>query len=249
MNTKENGTVESGESKKSAQVINSTRRSFAKVGVLAPVVMTLTSKTVLGANYQCTISGAQSGNTSQNSEDMTACRRGYLASEWAGSATLTTGNGNITDWHTSQVLPYKIRRKNSPDFVYEYDLNGDNNWISADSALSAVLAQFYLLNLPYMVVDISITPYEILNATTFVDIFGNGDAVAVHNKLLSSNTDLSYDASVDYLNAKLDLISPISPQDVIDLYKLGANGITFADGNKTISNQAGAIDLLKNLHL
>ncbi len=55
----------SNESQNAGATVNKARRSFAKAGVIAPVIMSLTSKTALGATpYLCTLSGQLSGNQS-----------------------------------------------------------------------------------------------------------------------------------------------------------------------------------------
>ena len=55
------------------QAADVSRRKFAKLGLLgAPIIMTLTSRPVLGA-YQCTVSGQMSGNLSNFDPNVSQC--------------------------------------------------------------------------------------------------------------------------------------------------------------------------------
>ena len=61
-------------------VTNDSRRRFTKTGLGAgTVIATLVSKPVLGAQYYCTVSGMQSGNTSMHGPAVTCqgCSPGY----------------------------------------------------------------------------------------------------------------------------------------------------------------------------
>ena len=61
-------------------VANDSRRRFTKTGLGAgTVIATLVSKPVLGAQYYCTVSGMQSGNTSMHGPAVTCqgCSPGY----------------------------------------------------------------------------------------------------------------------------------------------------------------------------
>lgn len=78
------------------QGVDHSRRSFSKAGLIAaPVIMTLSSKSALGMNYRCTVSGMISGNLSQpGTIDQCA---GGLPTYWVGPNFFQqSGNGKIT---------------------------------------------------------------------------------------------------------------------------------------------------------
>lgn len=73
------------DSQNASPSVNRSRRSFAKAGAIAPVIMSLGSKTALGAPlpYHCTLSGQLSGNTSPHHDNTTPCPPGKNAAYWA----------------------------------------------------------------------------------------------------------------------------------------------------------------------
>ncbi|MEH6570716.1 MAG: hypothetical protein V7709_16670 [Halioglobus sp.] len=68
------------ESQGKNQKIDISRRGFTRIGISAPVLMTLVSRPVLGANC---MSEMMSGNLSQHGHD--SCSAGYSPTAWAGA--------------------------------------------------------------------------------------------------------------------------------------------------------------------
>lgn len=101
------------ETKDVGQLVDKSRRSFSKTGVMAPVIMTLASKTALGDSYYCTISGMQSGNTSSHTGGYT-CSVGFSPGAWWQNADKTgDSDGNITQWLLAGVVPFTIEKEDA----------------------------------------------------------------------------------------------------------------------------------------
>jgi hypothetical protein len=94
------------------QTVNRSRRSFAKAGGLAPILMTFSSKAVLGAPYHCTISGMQSGNHSAPHDWTSPCGVGFSPGAWCSNVDKCgKGNpdGDATHWLQAGVIPFTIK--------------------------------------------------------------------------------------------------------------------------------------------
>ncbi len=83
------------EPEKNAESIDKKRRSLTKTGVAAPVIMTLASKSALGAGpTRCSVSGMMSGNASHPDEGVCeGCTPGYWKNHpesWPGNPTAGT---------------------------------------------------------------------------------------------------------------------------------------------------------------
>lgn len=91
-----------------AQSVDKSRRSFSKAGIVAPVIMTLTSKVALGDTpYHCTISGQQSGNHSGNHDWSTPCGVGFSPGAWKTPLS-GQGDGSLAQWLTAGAVPYDV---------------------------------------------------------------------------------------------------------------------------------------------
>ncbi len=242
------------------------RRSFAKAGVIAPVLMTLTSKTALGSVYQCTISGVQSGNVSSHAGDMSVCKAGYRASIWRGNVdtvnvtTQSSTRPNINDWITAGVNPFLVEKswpQNNPNNVrYRY------HKFTSESAGGLVLASLApQIKMCQLITDrfprsgsTTVTSsgqtrvVETYPATTFASVFGSPTITFFQALFYLPSADLKGAASVNYLNACLGLIPDISAEEVKKLYLLAINSANaFNDGSMLISNSEAAKELLISL--
>lgn len=254
-----------------SQTIDKVRRSFSRAGVFAPVLLTLNSKTALGSTYQCVISGMQSGNVSGQSEDMTVCASGYTADDWLGvdNASTNTGNAaavypnspNIINCINAGFIPFRVlkRQQGNNSISYQYEKNSScpfNTTLTANqiAMCSKIFSTYSALAENLSAADCGLSlpsgnnsSLKSIAATTFESVFvGSGVIGSIWDKLAGSG--LEYHASVNYLNAKLGLIPDISPQEVVALYNLAKNGTAFMDGSLSVSNQAGAAELLASLH-
>lgn len=111
MNMKNNQAVKPEEKQLTHASIDKSRRSFAKTGFVAPVIMSLGSKTALGSVYQCTISGMQSGNQSSHPGTYN-CGVGISPGGWKQNAEKCgNSDGNINQWILAGVNPFSITTK------------------------------------------------------------------------------------------------------------------------------------------
>ncbi|MEI8570897.1 hypothetical protein J0667_02930 [Methylomonas sp. WH-1] len=241
------------ESQNVGRSLDKSRRSFAKAGVIAPVLMTLTSKTALGSVYQCTISGVQSGNVSSHSEDMSVCRAGTSPSVWLSNVDTAT-DPNYLKWIAARVCPFRVERKSNGALYYKKGTNTPINPVPPSPAASmctAILAESSFSG------GTSSTgsqcgisgSYTYKNATTFASIFDPtslSDTTTFWDAL--SGTGVKRDACVAYLNASAGSIQDVSPAEVIKLYRLCAFHEPFYDGSLAVTNEVGAAELLANLH-
>jgi len=185
--------------------INTKRRAVARAGVVTPLIMSLMNKTALGGVYQCSISGAQSGNVSSHSNDTSVCNVGYSASSWKNNADQTSGNGNINDWLGAGIVPFDIQ------------IVGGQKQISKNSSWVTNAAIYDAIN----------TSGLGTAATTFSSIFGSGSGT-LWDALSAGTGTVQSDAVADYLNAKINAVdnrfSPvydtITPTDIVNLYQL-----------------------------
>ncbi len=120
MKTEDNQVVKSNNNQVVGKTVDQTRRSISKAGILAPIAMTLANKTALGASYNCTPSGAQSGNAS--SHDTSPCPvRGVPLSQLVN---IDQGSNPITyaqSWGdiNPPVIPFRVELTNNGDYYYQ----------------------------------------------------------------------------------------------------------------------------------
>jgi len=200
--------------------INTKRRIVSRAGMVTPLIMSLMNKTALGSVYQCSISGAQSGNVSSHSSDTTVCGVGFSPGAWKEKASQKQNagggpDGNIQHWLSAEVIPFSIRKHNGEKQIFK---NG--TWIKKRAIYNAI-QRFAGNN---------------ATATTFSSIFGSGFGSDSVWQVLHDNPDsLEFHAIADYLNAKLNeatgIFNPvyegIAPSDIVGLYQLGISGSGF----------------------
>ncbi|MGZ0078561.1 hypothetical protein [Methylomonas sp. YC3] len=253
------------ESQHVAKPLDKSRRSFAKAGVIAPVLMTLTSKTALGSVYQCTISGVQSGNVSSHSEDMSVCRAGHTALAWRGNVDTVDVNTqygthpNINDWISARVNPFQVKKSWSGNSTsnltykyYKYTSESAGSLVTATSSAQIKMCELIVANFPKTSTTTGGgTTTETYDATTFSSVFGSTAAATTFFQTLFSapSVDLRGAASIDYLNASINgLIPDVNSDEIKKLYLLAINSAnTFYDGSLLISNSDGAKELLRSL--
>ncbi|QPK63300.1 hypothetical protein IVG45_21270 [Methylomonas sp. LL1] len=206
--------VRPDESRNSNLAVDKSRRSFSKAGVVAPVIMTLTSKTALGGVYQCTISGIQSGNQSSHPGDYD-CGVGFSPGGWRQNA-VKTGNqdGNLNQWCLASVNPFTIRRiRINGSYVKQVSYKGEwksgGDWTEIYNTIKTKFGSGAL-------------------ATTFQFIFGSssfGDT-SMWDMLDKYDGSLEFHAIADYLNAALNqatgafnpVYEDITPAYIVSIY-------------------------------
>lgn len=101
----DSGVTDHHDEAKGGQEIDRSRRKFSTAGLIAaPVIMTLSSKSALGMNYRCTVSGMISGNLSQPGS-ISDCM-GRTPGFWCGGNFFTGGNPKTyTGGWPSPLLP------------------------------------------------------------------------------------------------------------------------------------------------
>lgn len=232
MSTKNNKVVKPDEDQNASQTVDRSRRSFAKVGAVAPVIMTLTSKTALGSVYQCSISGVHSGNTSSHSSNTSVCGVGISPGGWWQNAHKLKGdpNGGLDDWLCAGVNPFSIKLDLG---VKQIQLN--KVWTAG---YDAVYDEIILHS------SFSST------STSFSSLFGSapgGGAVSMHDVLYlhqGGGGTLEFHAVAGYLNAAAyangckpefeTVYSGITPQDIVGLYILAMTGTPFTSSSGTV---------------
>lgn len=232
--------------------LDKSRRSFAKSGVVAPVLMTLASKTALGSVYQCTISGMQSGNASSHSEDMSVCKTGLSPNVWLNNVDTAT-TPNYVQWIAAGVCPVRVEKKSNGTLYYKKGISACITPASgtvAATMCNAILSTSSFTGGSSTNGDCVSGSYDYKNATTFASIFDPtnlSDPLTFWDAL--SGSGVKRDACVAYLNASAQIITDVSPAEVIKLYRLYAFNESFYDGSMAVTNQAGAAELLASLHL
>ncbi|MDO9047756.1 MAG: hypothetical protein Q7U66_08480 [Methylobacter sp.] len=217
MNAKSNEIVKPDKNKNINQTIDKSRRSFAKAGIVAPVIMTLTSKTVLGESpYHCTVSGMHSGNQSSRIGGGDNCHTGFSPGAWKTPGN--SGDGSLDQWLAAGCSPFTINvlHPNCVSGIFKEntalsELCGTNKVFGA---LKAKDAYTKILNSNH------------INATTFSDKFGGGDNRSFHEILMTEEGSLKFHAIADYLNAALSpkpssfgsIYDNISPSYIVDVY-------------------------------
>lgn len=201
--------------------IDKSRRSFSKAGVVAPVIMTLTSKVALGDGYYCTISGMQSGNMSSHTGGY-QCGVGFSPGGWWQNAT-KTGNqdGNLNQWCSAGVTPFTIQKVKINN-VWVKQVWYQNSWKSGNSWTTIYNKIFGAFGAN-------------AQATTFKSVFGGSDARSLWDVLDTSNGSLEWHAIADYLNAKLNQVTgQFNPayQDITPAYIIGVYNSSLSDAEK-----------------
>ncbi|CAG1020192.1 hypothetical protein MTYM_00119 [Methylococcales bacterium] len=206
--------VRTDESRNSNLAVDKSRRSFSKAGVVAPVIMTLTSKTALGGVYQCTISGIQSGNQSSHPGEYD-CHVGISPGGWWQNATKTSNaDGNLNQWCLAGVNPFTIRRKRiNGSYVNQVSYQG--SWKSGGEWATIYTKIFDTFGAG-------------AQATTFQSIFGSASfgTKSMWDMLDQYNGSLEWHAIADYLNAALNqatgafnpVYEDITPAYIVSIY-------------------------------
>lgn len=230
MSTEDNKIVKPDESQKDSSLIDKSRRSFAKAGMVAPVIMTLTSKTALGNSYYCTISGMQSGNMSSHTGGYT-CGVGISPGGWWQNATKTKNpDGNLNQWGATKCNPYTIKTVNSGSSKGNY-VSYQGTWYKADStSLSGSSSWSTIFNTIKQQVGNN------AKATTFNSIFGGNDTRSLWDVLDQDQGSLEWHAIADYLNAELNqatgkfspVYDDITPAYIVAVY----NDSSLSDADK-----------------
>ncbi|GAB4264861.1 MAG: hypothetical protein Kow0065_15630 [Methylomicrobium sp.] len=188
-----------------------------------PVIMTLSSKTVLGGSYHCTISGQQSGNLSSH-PDVPNCGVGFSPGGWRQNAYKAGDqDGNISYWLGAEVIPFDIIYKNEVTFfnskkdtpnkrskantypndendkkcVVYYDTKDGFKTVCGDETMPIGNSKAWEI-------------YDKINnsnlgakATKFNEIFGGTDGRTLHQVLEMESGGLTFHAIAAYLNAAL----------------------------------------------
>ena len=164
------------------ELVNKPRRRFAKVGVVAPVIMTLTSKVALGGTYQCTISGVQSGNTSNHSADMLQCGVGFSPGGWWSNADKTDGSpdGCLAQWLQACVNPFTLK---TVKVDTKTDVETESYTISVRKKTLTKYKQTTTVTTTTTtsVAGVSSAPVEGTPVTTVVDDLGSGSVGTTTN--------------------------------------------------------------------
>lgn len=236
MSAKNNKVDQPNESPNASQAVDKSKRSFAKMGVVAPVIMTLTSKSALGSSYACTVSGAQSGNHSGNHVTDVVCAVGFSPGAWK-TPGLNSGDGNLSQWKTAVGCPFTINPSN-PNTVYAtFTQGGSPQWQPLGATLNGIQALGYYRQI------------KILWGSTTVPavaVTGFSSTQSLH-EILMSNDDLRKHAVSAYLNAQLyhnggasafaSVYGTITGGDIINLYKLATiTNYSFMSSSGTLIN-------------
>jgi len=219
-------------------VVNERRRAFAKVGTVAPLIMTLSSKTALGAYYQCTLSGALSGNIS-NEGPISNCAVGYSPTNWKNNANKLAGVGNIDYWLGAGIYPFKVQvKKSGINYTYQYDKistgeSSSSTWVTVTTdpwlgVVKKILKKANGGTLPTTDYLVDATKISAFSSTNYIWLE------------LQANTDFRNNAIAAYLDASLYQNSPVGSQfkttlapvfssldtgDILILYNLGSSNI------------------------
>lgn len=232
--------VQSDESQTTEQMVDKSRRSFAKAGVIAPVIMTLNSKVALGTGnggvpYHCTVSGKLSGNHSSHPDWSEPCPTGCKAKDWKDycDKDSSPNGGHIGDWRSAGVCPYYIKKTGTKKQYKKR--TGESYFNDADGRHQRVKGNFG-------------TP-DTYPATTCDDIFGDGDPTTFYD-VLEGSKDLRYCAVVDYLNVASGKISipGINDIDIVNIYEVAKSGGSCStSGGSLVSRQDVAAAFLNDI--
>lgn len=194
------------ELKNSTKRVDNKRRAFSKAGIILPVALTLTNKTALGSVYQCTISGMQSGNLSNQTEEID-CGVGYSPGG-IGENACKAGNqdGNINQWLLARLVPFDIGGSEVNEDQYV------RHFVKQSGVFRTQVAFDYSVSPPEGIelsgcewgdVYSAISGYSGSQvATKFSDIFPcSTDDRTLHQKLISDTGGLDFQAISAYWNA------------------------------------------------
>lgn len=211
--------------------VDGSRRSFAKAGMVAPVIMTLTSKTALGSSYQCTVSGMHSGNQSSHPGQVD-CHVGISPGGWRQNATKTgSQDGSLNAWCSCGVVPFSITKTGSGGSAIKKVLYDGTWYKTTDASLPGASSWSTIWSTIRNAFGSSN-----VNATSFSSVFGGGDSRSLWDVLNQSSGSLEFHAVADYLNAELNLVTgvfnpvyaDITPAYIVDIY----NSSTLTDAEK-----------------
>lgn len=244
MSADNNNIAKPNENQNETKTVDKSRRSFAKIGAAAPVIMTLTSKAALGSVYQCTISGVQSGNTSSHGSIQPDCGVGISPGGWWQNASKSSrAAGNTKQWLLAGINPFSIKYEAiSPNTTKVKQIKVKGNWILAINGTSDKWSDVYnVINNKFGTNAL---------ATTFASKFGSGSTDSFWDVLDQAkgngNTDanLEWHAIPDYLNALLfaaggasafaSVYAEVSASDIVNLYKLAKGGPNFTSSSGTL---------------
>jgi len=272
------------------RAVDSARRAFAKVGVVAPVLMTLSSKTVLGATYHCTLSGMQSGNHSGAHDWTSPCGVGYSPGGWCENADKVgpgSSDGRLAQWLDAGVVPFttqlvtevktveqKCFKTSSSPLRYSLKertvtntttttggvagtpVNVTSSWTTLQSNMtscSKAVDKVTTTEKKYILKHgVPVENVEVYDAIYKAPPMGGKVATPFFDSSLGTMWDvlddnrggLIFHAIADYLNAKLyeagkatsfaSVYSVVTSSDIVNLYKLGAGGISFTSSSGTL---------------
>lgn len=217
MSSNRNYIVKSSDSQSTDQSINRSRRALAKGTLVAPILMTLNSRQVLGETpYHCTVSGAASGNQSPPHDNTTPCNLGFSPGAWKTPGY--SGDGSLSQWKKTGCSPYTTSSSTPNAVTGVFTENSTATTKKNDEKTFGNLK--------------AKKAYEILGSTTiaatvFNDIFGGNDTRTLHEILMNSSGSLEFHVVADFLNAKLNQAVPgkfspvydqITPQYIINVY-------------------------------
>jgi len=197
--------------------INQQRRRFSRLVTVSPVLMSLVSKSALGRTpYNCSVSGAQSGNTSNPHETNYACGVGFSPGGWWQNASKSNNqDGNVHHWLSAEVIPFDIRKSSSG----EKQIFQDGKWVKNSSVYSAIKDKYG----------------KNAQATLFSSIFGGTSPDSLWQVLNDNRGGVIFHAIADYLNASLansgytpfsPVYDNIEPADIVGLYQVSVGDIS-----------------------
>lgn len=208
------------------KIVNQQRRQFSKLVSVSPAIISLFSTTALGQTpYNCAISGIQSGNTSNPDHIILPCDgpgTGFSPGAWWQNAKKINGSpdGKLSEWLDCGVNPFTISLVSGVKTVTVNNVDNQGGvWNSIYDAIEAVFGA-----------DSPATPFNLI-------FQGSGPSESLHDVFYfhqGGGGTLEFHAAADYLNAKLNEVSPgtfsiysgISSIDIINLYKLAIGDIT-----------------------
>ena len=217
MSTENDQVIKADESQNTTQTVDKSRRSFARMGAVAPIIMTLASKTALGETpYNCTASGIQSGNQSSH-PGVVICGLGFSPGAWKTPGA--SGDGSLDQWSAANCSPYKISqaKPNAVEGVFSTNA-AETVKVNTEKTFGNLKAQdaFKLL----------LSKQGYVDATTFNSIFQGTNNQTLHEILMNDTGSLEFHVVADYLNAKLHeatgAFSPvydnITPAYIVNVY-------------------------------
>lgn len=244
MSEEDNKIVKLGEGK-AGRSIDKSRRSFAKGGLVAPIIMTLNSRAVLGADaaYSCTQSGNQSASPSHGFDNLVDCQVGFSPGAWKTPGS-GRGDGNLRQWVLIGCNPYSAVSRGSGNAnhgVSGYDQNGTPVTVYGDTKLNGSKA-YLMYN---FIVSNTVWAYgsSATSPTTFSSVFGSGSSDTLLKILTDQGNNPERPAVAAFLNAALNVakgtFNPeytyITPAYIIGIYN---------DTNLTIAQKTAYFESL-----